>query len=298
MKYMRLQGPLLGRSAAFLEVYTADSSMFWGLNLKLINEVGCEDPRDLYEAGEWDWEAFLRVCRDIKQSGDDIWPLGGEAQHVFRTLLAANEGYMWDNATNTQMFDQPPFKNALTFFEKILMEDQYIRVHNNNISAVTTFDFMRGNIVMFPLLDWYVNAGDVEWPVGAVTPPRGPDASGIFSAFKRMSGLIVPKGTVDPANVYKVIEESFMWWQDDTYLANLGRIDWYNSVFASGADVRRIIDIMDTKCIIDPVMQLSNGLSDVMIREIYTNGMSAAQAIETHKLALETDYRSWFGISE
>lgn len=37
----------------------------------MIEEIGADDPRDLFEAGKWDWDAFLDLARKWQSSGDN-----------------------------------------------------------------------------------------------------------------------------------------------------------------------------------------------------------------------------------
>lgn len=42
-----------------------------------IESIGAENPRELFEAGKWDWDAFLEISRKWQQSGDEKWCLDG-----------------------------------------------------------------------------------------------------------------------------------------------------------------------------------------------------------------------------
>ena len=42
-----------------------------------IEDIGADNPRELFDAGKWDWDAFLDISRKWQQSGDDKYCLDG-----------------------------------------------------------------------------------------------------------------------------------------------------------------------------------------------------------------------------
>ena len=59
---------------AFYEI-TMNNIMFY--KKSNIENIGAENPRELFEAGKWDWDAFLDISRKWQQSGDDKYCLDG-----------------------------------------------------------------------------------------------------------------------------------------------------------------------------------------------------------------------------
>ncbi len=78
---------------------------FWELSLNnlmyyrksMIEEIGAEDPRDLFEKGNWNWDTFLDIARKWQESGDGRYVIDGyfpENDFVISTgvPLVGNDG--------------------------------------------------------------------------------------------------------------------------------------------------------------------------------------------------------------
>ncbi|MDE6030245.1 MAG: extracellular solute-binding protein, partial [Oscillospiraceae bacterium] len=58
---------------------------FWDVSINnvmyyrksMIEEIGAEDPRDLFEAGNWTWDTFLDIARRWQTSGDGRYVIDG-----------------------------------------------------------------------------------------------------------------------------------------------------------------------------------------------------------------------------
>lgn len=52
-------------------------------NRDLIEELGIDDPFELYEKGQWDWDNFIRVMKDFKDSGEERLGIQGYWPNAF-----------------------------------------------------------------------------------------------------------------------------------------------------------------------------------------------------------------------
>ena len=67
-----------------------DAGYFIYYNTALIAENNCDDPRELYDAGEWDWDAFEKIAKACtgSKNGKTIYGLAGS--NLLDGLMASN----------------------------------------------------------------------------------------------------------------------------------------------------------------------------------------------------------------
>ena len=73
-------------------------------NLQMIKDANLEDPRDLYDRGEWTWDKFAEYCQALTKdtNGDgiiDVYGFGGFQQEWFEAMLMSNGTYVASNGT-------------------------------------------------------------------------------------------------------------------------------------------------------------------------------------------------------
>lgn len=142
------------------------------LNLDLIEEAGAEDPRELAEAGDWDWEAF----RDV---GEKVAALDPEIKGYGMNSWWANFGY-WINAAGGSFFDEDRTACALDSAEAIAGLEFMKQLYEDDIAVPFGEDaeppFLAGQVGMFMNGRWATpgtrSSADFDWDV--VKLPDGP----------------------------------------------------------------------------------------------------------------------------
>ena len=89
----------------------------------VIADLGVEDPRELFEQGKWDWDAFLDMARKFQQSGEGKYVLDGfnpENDIILSTgvpMVANNNGVIVSNLRD------PAVERAENLMLKVLQEE-------------------------------------------------------------------------------------------------------------------------------------------------------------------------------
>lgn len=106
-----------------LRVEQIQPYMIW-YNKNLLNKNGLEDPYDLWKSGEWNWEKFEELGRELTQDTDDdgnIDQWGFNTAGVY-TPMWANGGdwYRVDDSGNVSItWKEAPFYNGLKFMGRM-----------------------------------------------------------------------------------------------------------------------------------------------------------------------------------
>jgi len=220
---------------------------FMTVNLDIINAAGVPNPVDLYNAGQWTWNAALDIMRTVTRdtTGDglfDQWGLAGQPVDIFLHFLASNDAPMVDDDLN-YAFDNPRTIETMEFMETIFREGlwQYDPVSgpdpgdwNANFWAPHA-----GQAALFPGVLWGIGGLGFEY---AVVPfPTGPsNYSGSAWSVGWGGGLTIPHGSRwDPAEILMVSEEFLTWHSGHEHIqAELG-LGWARGTFLTEEDVQR-----------------------------------------------------------
>jgi len=99
-----------------------------GINQDIIAAIGAPNPIDLYESGQWTWDAFLDIMRMATQdtTGDgvlDQWGIAGQpGDIVVSFLVGSNDGRLVSDDFE-YYFDHPNTLEALEFADIIFREN-------------------------------------------------------------------------------------------------------------------------------------------------------------------------------
>lgn len=147
------------------------------LNLDLLAEAGAEDPRELAANGQWTWDAFMEVGRQVASLGGDVRAYGASSWW--------GPFGVWINGAGGSFFNEDRTACALDTPEAIAGLEQLKKVYDGENFAVTYGEdpegpFIGGNVAMFQNGRWATpniraNA-NFEWDV--VTLPDGPVPGG------------------------------------------------------------------------------------------------------------------------
>lgn len=142
------------------------------LNLELIGEAGADDPRELAEAGEWNWDTFREVAEQV--SG-----LGGEIRGFGMNNWWANPG-VWINSAGGSFFTEDRTGCAMSTDEATTGLEFMTGLYQDELAVPYGEDseppFLAGQVGMFMNGRWATPGtranADFDWDV--VRVPDGP----------------------------------------------------------------------------------------------------------------------------
>ena len=183
----------------------------WALvvNLDMVDRLGLDNPVELFESGNWNWDTFRQVLQDATQAsaGGEIDHVGFAADHwaLFTQLIGVNDGFMVDPVTYQVALGQPNAMAALELAYNILIEDNTWAAGHEGIPAE--------NILLTPM---HANGwGNVPFRFSIVPFPAGPNnQSGVTTAQSFHQGFAFPIGIEDPEFVFHILEEIYRWTGD------------------------------------------------------------------------------------
>ncbi len=171
------------------------------LNMDLIEEAGAADPRELAEAGEWDWDAFLETVVAVDALGEDVRGFGQNAWW-------GPYGY-WINASGGGFFSEDRTACALDTEEALSgLEFQRSLYQEYDVSVPYGEDaeppFLAGNVGMFQNGRWATpgarNSADFDWDV--VKLPDGPAGP---SNWLFWGAYVVNANTENPEQAWELV---------------------------------------------------------------------------------------------
>jgi len=248
--YGRVFTEAFGNRWTFWDNRPESNGQFLGVNLDIINAIGAPNPVELYNRGQWTWDAMLEIMRMATRdtTGDgmlDQWGIAAQPGDIAFNLIGANDGIMVDD--NLQYaFDHPNTVAALELMEIIFHESlwQYDPVAGMDVGNWGTnfFAFQEGRAALFVGMTWAMNDGDLPFEFAAVPFPMGPaNTSGNVRMWGWDQALVFPHGSNwDAADILMVVEEFWSWPGDEPELMQEDGLGWPRSIFLTEDDVQRV----------------------------------------------------------
>lgn len=119
-----------------------DAGYFIFYNTDLLSDNNCEDPKELYEAGNWNWNTFeeiAKACTGMK-NGKIIYGIAGS--NILDGIVASNglSVVSRDDSlkVNCNLFSDAG-KNALNFVRKLAYEDKAVDTTYGGHNGIETF---------------------------------------------------------------------------------------------------------------------------------------------------------------
>ena len=225
-------------------------------NLQMIQDANLEDPRDLYEKGEWTWDKFAEYCQALTKdtNGDgiiDVYGFGGYQQEWFESMLMSNGTYVAMNGTEN--FSSPEVTEVLQF-----MQDMYVTYNcaypyaAESASDVMRFIYRDGKCAFSPGAAWILGSyADYNWDGSAASTlefdmvfvpwPVGPSGNQETNRMKITNGeyYIIPVGVEDPELVYNIFYDFTNWYDGDTSIRDDAEtLGWWYAVTSKDLDIQ------------------------------------------------------------
>lgn len=229
-----------------------------GFNMQLLEENNLEDPRVLWERGEWTWEKFIEYCQVLTQDTDgdgqvDQYGYCGYEQETFEQLMMSNGANIASGTTEN-------LSSAATGEALQMMYDMYNTYkssdgfsicypydYEGNPSDSMRIQYCQGNIGFFPIAVWIANGQNnyspntdqndysakhltfdtayVRWPVGT---SGNKDTNPGKNAASGTSYYIIAAGSQNPGTAYNVLADFFNWYHDDVAIRDdKATLNWW-----------------------------------------------------------------------
>ena len=291
-----------------------------GFNKQMLEDNNLEDPRALWERGEWTWDKFIEYCQVLTQDTDGDGQLdqygycgfaGGE---TFEQLMMSNGANIAQGKTET--LSSPEIAEVLQ-----MMYDMY-NTYNvcypyDLAEGASPWDTMRvqykyGNIGFFPIAVWIQNSNgdysegsgtELEWDTVYVRWPVGPSGNKDTNAGENLlpSGdFMIPAGVQEPEKVFNVMYDFWNFAGDeDTTVAlrdDKAALNWWYGENARDEKLQEenfaVMEDAGSKTTSDLWNSMGIGYD---FNAIVAGTMTPAQFQETYKQQVQDGLDSYFG---
>ena len=175
------------------------STFAFYLNLDLIAEAGAPDPRELDEAGDWDWDTFRQVAEAVDGLGDDIQGFG-------MNNWWANPG-IWMNSAGGGFFNEDRTESRVGSDESVLGLEYLSGLYQDGLGVPYGEDsqppFQAGQVGMQLTGRWSTPAyreNDFNWDV--VNIPAGPEGAVNWTFW---GAYVVNANTEHPEQAFELL---------------------------------------------------------------------------------------------
>ena len=208
-------------------------------NLDMIREAQLEDPRDLYDRGEWTWDVwreYLKILTVDRSSEGlpDIYGWSGYWTHLLQNLLFSNNAAI--AAGELETMSSSATMEALSFIFDIYNVDKTARPWDTSNWDINNRLYAEGLSGFWVGADWlFQEQGGAGLPfeIGVVPWPCGPNGDDATNTLSTPSGLwyFIPRGVEDARLVYNVIFDWLNWYDGDMDLG--ADTNWSQSMYMS-----------------------------------------------------------------
>ena len=313
----------LGDGKACLIAKTAaekvvEDTMPLGFNVQMLEDNNLEDPRVLWERGEWTWDKFIEYCQTLTQDTDgdgqiDQYGYIGYDNDTFQELLLSNGATIAQGAT--EGMSSPEVAEVLQ-----LMYDMY-NTYNvcypyDSAEGASPWESMRknyreGTTAFFPMACWINNDGNdytvgydnlqfdiayCRWPVG---PSGDKETNAGFNDIPNAC-LMIPAGVQEPEKVFNVIYDFWNFTGDVDKTIELrddrAALDWWYVSTAKDPELQVANYNVMYECGSKTVTDLygSLGISYDLV-SIINGTMTPAQFQETYKQQVQDALDMYLG---
>lgn len=220
-----------------------------GFNVTLLEDAGLEDPRDLWDRGEWTWDKFIEYCNALTKDTDgdgqtDQYGFCGFTEETLTELMMSNGTGIAIGAT--EGLSSAATGEALKMLYDMYNTYTFCYPYDFDGEAWVTnrFQYKNGNIGFFPVSAWFHNdhgndyknedpSANLPFDIAYVRWPVGPSGNKDTNAGKNASNgefYIIPVGVLEPEKVYNVLVAYWNWFDGDTSIRDDRRVNdwWYN----------------------------------------------------------------------
>lgn len=263
-----------------------------------IDEAGLEDPRDLWDRGEWTWDKFREYLLALTQDTDgdgviDVYGYGSRWDFTLYNLLMSNGTTIASSATEN--LSSPEVGEVLDFIYNMYNVDHVANPWNSDDFDYNQNAYMDGTVAFWADAAWISSANNaaaldmdicwMPWPVG----PSGNADTNMLRNMSSGNAWMIPTGVEDPEFVFNVFNDWANWYHGDTDFRD-GNLTWWEDC-AITEENYEVMEFMGTRDAFD----LWNSMGIEWGFDQLLNGeMTPAQYQETYKQTVQTALDGFF----
>lgn len=263
-----------------------------------IDAAGLEDPRDLYDRGEWTWDKFreylLALTQDTNGDGvTDVYGYGSRWDFTLYNLLMSNGTTIASSATEN--LSSPEVGEVLDFIYNMYNVDHVANPWNAEDFDYNMNAYMDGTVAFWCDAAWISsqnNDAALDMDICWMPWPIGPSGNAETNKTRNMSSgnaWMIPTGVENPELVYNVFYDWANWYHGDTDYRD-GNLTWWedcaiteeNYAVMEATGKRDAFDLWNSLGVEWNFDQLLNG------------EMTPAQYQETYKQPVQTALDGFF----
>ncbi len=196
---------------------TVDVGLYY--NASLIDNLGVDNPTELYLNGEWTWSRFdtwaTQVQTMLTAQGNDGHALGGMLSYYAESMIPLNGGSLINASSGRVAFAQNPALETYTFLNSLYTKGLFELTPQYDAGSP---EWMAGKVAIHPGSLWFVSAdnrwGSIAFELGFVPYPRSDSYTGDYASpvsgvaiYHVASGMTAEK----EALVFQVWNELQLW---------------------------------------------------------------------------------------
>ncbi|MBO7354002.1 MAG: hypothetical protein J6U61_07080 [Lachnospiraceae bacterium] len=285
-------------------------------NMQLLEEYNLEDPRDLWNRGEWTWDKFNEYMQVLTQDTDgdgqiDQYGFCGWDSDLFEELMLSNGANI--AATPTEGLSSPAMGEVLQqVYDMYNVYNVCVPVSYEEDANDVRTRYRNGNIGFWMGDVWIsqTNGSDYDWDgtLGYTLPfdiaychwPVGP--SGNKDTDPQLNDVggelyIIPAGVEDPLTVYNVLYDMWNWYELDTVKRDdPATFNWWINATGKTDEMRQANWKIQQEIMAKTTVDLWNSIGvNYDLWSLMNGTVTPAQFQEMHKQEVQDALDATFG---
>lgn len=264
---------------------------FLAFNMDMINEVGLENPQDVYDRGEWTWDKYAeylkKLTRDVDGDGNiDVYGYGGWWTTCANNLLMSNNAHVAGGLT--EELSSPQTIEVLDYLYRLYQVEKTVRPWNEDSWDDNVSCYTEGKVAFWTSATWvqsqYGTSAQTGFNIGLVPWPVGPSGNKDTNSQIKVSGnwYMIPTGVERPELVYQVMYDYTNWFDGDLTLRD--DTEWAENCVETERNFEYLVEMGKT----NPWFDLWEVVTDLnAFQSVVFSGdsevLTAAQAAEQNK---------------
>ncbi len=293
-----------GKACILIPQGGMDNTNPLAFNIQMLEENNLEDPRDLWDRGEWTWDKFNEYMQILTQDTDgdgqiDQYGYCGWDTDLLEELMMSNGANI--AATNKEALSSPQMTEVLQqIYDMYNVMNVCYPVNKDMDSNEVRLTYRKGNIAFWWGNVWLneQNGSDYDWggKLGYTLPfdiaychwPVGPSGNQETDAQLNRAGTrlyIIPTGVEDPLTVINFLYDWWNWYEGDTaWRDDPATKTWWINASARTDELRQRNWQTQLEIYARPTLDLWNSMGvSYNLWELMDGTVTPAQFQETHK---------------